>query len=353
MDSLSSVGTTVAETSRSPRWGGFFPFAGASASVKIHGGIPGKPVENPPVASSKAVGAPNRAWTGKSRGGYAGYWIFLMVLRFLGLRAGYLLLVFVAFYFFLFAPKTLKASMEYLRRQFKCGLPLCLLYAYRHIFSFGQLLVDRAAIVANPARFKLEEEGLSHILDAVKANKGLVLLGAHVGGWETAMSFLAKRNVVVNVVMFEGEEEKVRRLLEKNVRMGKVKLLSVSGSPEDSLAAIAALRRGEVVAMHGDRTLGGRTVAVPFLGAPATFPLWPYALAAAAKAPLIHTFAARAGIYHYRFKAWPAANPRLERSGSEKEPLRKFAQDFVSHLEEFVRDYPFQWFNFYPFWKQE
>lgn len=294
---------------------------------------------------------PRQAWTGRTRGGYTGNWIFIKVLRFLGLRAAYLLLVPVAFYFVLFAPKALKASTDYLRRRFKCGLPLCLIRSYRHFFCFGQVLLDRFAVAEDPGRFKVEEEGLSHILEAVAENKGLVLLNAHAGGWEAAMALLDKKKVRVNAVMFEGEAEKIRRLIEKSAHADNVRILGVSGSPEDSLAIIAALNRGEVVAMHGDRTMGGRTAEFPFLGGPADFPLWPYAVAAAADAPLIHTFAARTGTYRYRVKAWPAIKPRLERSGTEKEPLRKYAADFVSHLEQFLAEYPFQWFNFYPFWK--
>ncbi|HAH31193.1 MAG TPA: hypothetical protein DCL44_02645 [Elusimicrobia bacterium] len=293
----------------------------------------------------------SRAWTGRTRGGYTGNWVFIKVLRFLGLHAAYLLLVPVAFYFVFFAPVALKASVDYLRRRFKCGLPLCLIYSYRHFFCFGQVLLDRFAIAENPGRFKVREQGLSHILDSVSEHKGLVLLSAHAGGWEAAMALLGKSNIPVNVVMFEGEEEKIRRLIDKSAHRGQIRILSVSGSPEDSLAIVETLNRGEVVAMHGDRTVGGRTIKLPFLGAPADFPLWPYAVAAAANAPLIHAFAARTGTYSYRFKAWPAVNPRLERSGTEKDPLRKCALDFVLHLEQFIAEYPFQWFNFYPFWK--
>ncbi|MEK7722663.1 MAG: hypothetical protein AAB359_09780 [Elusimicrobiota bacterium] len=291
-----------------------------------------------------------QAWTGRTRGGYAGNWIFIRILRFLGLHAAYLLLVPVAFYFILFAPGALKASTDYLRLRFKRSFPLRLIYSYRHFFCFGQVLLDRIALANNPGRFKVREEGLSYILDSIRESKGLVLLSAHAGGWEAAMSLLDKKQAPVNVVMFKGEAEKIRRLIGESAHTEKIRILGVSGSPEDSLAVIGALNRGEVVAMHGDRTVGGRTVKLPFLGVPADFPLWPYAVAAAANAPLIHTFAARTGTYGYRLKAWPAVKPWLERNAAEREPLRKYAIDFVSHLEEFLAEYPFQWFNFYPFW---
>lgn len=299
----------------------------------------------------EAVRGNRPAWTGRTRGGFAGNWFFIRILRLFGLRAAYFLLVPVAFYFIMFAPGALKASLDYLRKRLRLSLPLLLVNSYRHFFCFGQVLLDRIAFADEPGRFKVREEGLFHILDAAAQNKGLLLLSAHAGGWEAAMSLLDKKQLTVNVVMFKGEAENVRRLIERSARTEKLRVLGVSGSPEDSLAIVAALNRGEVVAMHGDRTLGGRTATLPFLGAPADLPLWPYAVAAAAGAPLIHTFSARTGSYSYRLKAWPPVYPVLERSAGEKEPLRKYALDFVAHLEEFLAEYPFQWFNFYPFWK--
>lgn len=311
------------------------------------------PKENTPTQAPEAVRGNRPAWTGRTRGGFAGNWFFIRVLRFFGLRAAYLLLVPVSFYFLFFAPTALKASLAYLRRRTGGTLPLLLLSSYRHFYCFGQVLLDRIALACWPGLFKVREEGLSHILDAAAENRGLVLLSAHAGGWEAAMSLLDKKQLTVNVVVFKGDTEKVRRLIDSSAGTEQVRVLGVSGSPEDSLAIVAALNRGEVVAMHGDRTLGGRTATLPFLGAPAEFPLWPYAVAAAAGAPLIHTFAARTDDRGYRLKAWPPVRPVLEKSAGEKEPLRKYALDFVSHLEEFLAEYPFQWFNFYQFWKPD
>ncbi|PIU19621.1 MAG: hypothetical protein COT18_06580 [Elusimicrobia bacterium CG08_land_8_20_14_0_20_59_10] len=294
-----------------------------------------------------------RAWTGRTRGGYFGNWLFIRVLRLLGLRAAYLLLVPVSFYFLVFAPKAFKASSDYLRRRFNFGALRRFYHSYLHFFRFGQVLLDRIAVADDPRRFRVAEEGFSYITDAAAAGKGLVLLGAHAGGWEAAMSLLGGKNIKVNVVRFEGEAENIRGLLEKSVKTSNIRVIGVSGSPGDSLALVEALGRGEVVAMHGDRTLGGRTAKLPFLGGKASFPLWPYAVAAAAGAPLIHTFAARAGAYSYSLKAWPPALPVLEKNGAEKEPLKKYAAAFAAHLEEFLAANPLQWFNFYPFWEKE
>src|SRR5262249_32935534 len=58
-----------------------------------------------------------------------------------------------------------------------------------------------------------------------------------------------------------------------------------------SLTLLAALRRGEIVALQGDRALGTRgDVAHPFFGAPALFPMGPFMLARAARAPVVPAF---------------------------------------------------------------
>ena len=54
-------------------------------------------------------------------------------------------------------------------------------------------------------------------------------------------------------------------------------------SPMVGVELVAALRRGEIVAFQLDRAMGGRgDESVPFFGAPATFPLGPFLIAAAA-----------------------------------------------------------------------
>ena len=58
-----------------------------------------------------------------------------------------------------------------------------------------------------------------------------------------------------------------------------------------SLELMAALRRGEVVALQGDRALGNRgDISVPFFGRPAPFPVGPFRLASASGAPIVPAF---------------------------------------------------------------
>ena len=326
--------------------------------------------------------ADGRPWTGRSRGGVVGNWIFVRLVRLLGVRPAYALLAFVALYYVLCAPQARRASAEYRRRleEWKSGgvdgwqrhssihpsihpifqsfLRLVsswlrrLWGAYRHFFAFGQLLLDRVAILAGrPGSFRIEFDGEEHMRSALQEGKGLVIVSAHCGNWEAAGHLLSRLGAPVNVVAYRGESAALRRFFEKALAEHRFSLIEADGSPDAALAVMAALARGEVVAMHGDRVLGDEGVVVPFLGAPARFPAGPHAVAALSGSPLIHAFALREGAYAYRFHAYPPERPRFGSRETRSELLREWVLRFVTRLESKLRDYPLQWCNFYPFWE--
>ncbi|MHC5054332.1 MAG: LpxL/LpxP family acyltransferase [Planctomycetota bacterium] len=291
-----------------------------------------------------------RAWTGRTRGGYWGNWIFAFIVKVFGLRAAYVALIPTCAYFVFFAPRAVAASLDYLKRRFGYGLLRRLALVWLHFYVFGRILLDRAAVMCACDRFEFDASGCGQIVELLDAGRGLVIVSAHAGGYESAAHALGTKDVPVNVVIFEGETARVRGLMERALPDRQFRLISVTGSFEDSVEIIAALRRGEVVAMLGDRAFAGRTAEIDFLGSPARFPVGPYAVAAAAGAPLVHFFSSREGTYRYRCHAFPTVWPVFDRKVPKSEQLRGWAEGFVRHLEWFLARYPFQWSNLYPFW---
>lgn len=84
-------------------------------------------------------------WDGKTRGGTLGYKIFIFILKSLGLRATYLLLFFVAFYFIPFAPKSTKSSYRFFRNRMGWGRFSSCIGVYKNYFLFGKSLLDKIA----------------------------------------------------------------------------------------------------------------------------------------------------------------------------------------------------------------
>src|SRR5262245_22139603 len=115
---------------------------------------------------------------------------------------------------------------------------------------------------------------------------GLVTVTAHVGNWEMAGRLLAtgaRRTTHVVTTPHELPE------LERWVRRDGDGLRFVPRAhPGIGVELVVALRRGDVVALQGDRALGTRgDVMIPFFGRLAPFPLGPFVLARAAGVPVV------------------------------------------------------------------
>ena len=290
--------------------------------------------------------------TGQLRGGPRGIWFFITVLRVLGLRITYALLPPPAAYF-TFASPDVPATMDYHRRVFG-NVPWWKRrwLVFRHFLSFGTAIIDRIAILAGQTqKFSFSFDGEHHVHDALADGHGVLLLTAHLGNWEAAGQLLTRLDVPINVAGLDKESTEIRSLLTQASR-AKFRLLPLTGSPTDAIPLVAALRRGEVVAMLGDRAYGGPTAQVPFLGGTASFPVGPYVLAAIAGAPLVHVFSLREPGGHYRFFGSAPQHPEMPAHHLRDAYLKNFAARFAEELEAILKRDPLQWYNFYPFWDQ-
>src|SRR5262249_3705587 len=167
----------------------------------------------------------------------------------------------------------------------------------------------------------------------------LISLTAHVGNWELAGRLLAGRTErTTHVVVAEEEALHLEQWVRRN---GDGVRFITRSRPTISLELVAALRRGEVVAVQGDRALGTRGDAlIPFFGRPAPFPLGPFLLARAVGVPLVPAFCVLDRDGRYTVKV---VDPIVVRRGSEEDAARTW----VSTLENVVRQYPTHWFHFF------
>ena len=79
-----------------------------------------------------------------------------------------------------------------------------------------------------------------------------------------------------------------------------------SDDPRLGMALAEALRRGEIVALQGDRPrMNGRTHTAQLFGRPMPLPVGPQSLARATGAALVPVFSFREGPYNYRVVVRP------------------------------------------------
>jgi predicted LPLAT superfamily acyltransferase len=296
----------------------------------------------------------NSHWsgTGRLRGGARGIAFFVFIIRRLGLRFAYFVAIFPAAYFS-YASPDVAATMDFHRRFFgRVPWWQRRWLVFKHFYSFGRAIIDRTAILAGDRKnFSFQFDGEKNLRAALAEKRGVLLLTAHLGNWEAAGQLLTRIDVPITVTGFDRETPEIRAVLNRASNQN-FKLLPLAGTPMDAIPLVAALRRGEVVAMLGDRAYGSPAARIPFLGGTAAFPIGAYVMASIAGAPLMHVFSLREPAGHYRFFGFPAQHPQLPPHNQRDEYLKSCAAKYAHDLESVLRRDPFQWYNFFPFWPE-
>jgi predicted LPLAT superfamily acyltransferase len=289
------------------------------------------------------------SWDGKSKGTTAGYRIFVKVIRTFGVGPAYALLRFVAVWYLLFSRKTSRHILQFFKRL-GYGKWRSLRMLYANYCALGETLIDRVVLMADvPHRLSFDFDGEEYLRQMVAERKGGLLVSAHAGNWEIAGFLLRRLGTTVNIVMYDAEHERIKQYLEQVTGgRGQSRIIVVKEDLSHIYEISDALARNELVCMHADRFVpGNKTISMPFLGQEARFPLGPTLIAVMFKVPVSFTFAMKEGSYHYRFSA---TAPVVYDKGSDKDPVRTMMTEFIVQMENKVKKYPTQWYNYYDFW---
>ena len=290
-------------------------------------------------------------WQGKSKGTPLGYRIVIFVCTRAGVGPAYLLLRFVAFYYFLFSWRSSRSSYRYFRDQLGFGPVQSRLRVYSNYYVFAQTLLDKMIVMAGiENRFTYDFDGEENLRKIVAGGRGGILLSAHVGNWEAAGHLLKRLNTRVNVVMYDGEHQQIKDYLESVTGGRNLNVIVVRDDLSHVYAIGDALQKNELVCLHADRFIeGSKTILQHFLRGKALFPEGPFALAAAFQVPVSIVFAFKESTRHYHF----FGSDLLARDPSETKPIfvTRLMNQFTLQLEEKLRHYPDQWFNYYNFWE--
>jgi Kdo2-lipid IVA lauroyltransferase/acyltransferase len=188
-------------------------------------------------------------------------------------------------------------------------------------------------------RYVEQVSGTDHV---AALTGGLVTVTAHVGNWEMAGRLLATSGRrATHVVASPDEIPELERWVRRD---GDGLRFVPRAHPGIGVELVAALRRGDAVALQGDRAIGTRgDTTVPFFGRLAPFPLGPFLLARAAGVPVVPAICLLGRSHRYHMRIAP---PMSVERGGEEAALRAW----VALLEDVVREHPTQWFNFFDVW---
>jgi predicted LPLAT superfamily acyltransferase len=253
-------------------------------------------------------------------------------------------------YFYATAPAARRASRQFLGRAL--GREPATSDVLRHYHAYASNLHDRMLLAAGRVdALDITLAGAAEVESLLQAGRGCLLVGSHLGSFEALRALGKAQGRPISVVMHEENALKMRAVFSRLAPDLQQRVIA-SGRPDSMLRIRECLERGELVGMLGDRPLGDeRSVSVPFLGAPARFPLGPWLLAAVLGCPTALFFGLYLGGARYEV-ALEAFSPgeRVPREAREAAATRSLER-YVARLEHYARRAPYNWFNFYDFWQ--
>lgn len=282
-------------------------------------------------------------WDGKSKGNKFGYLFFVYTIKFLGLKATYLFLRLVTFYYYLFSPSR-KHLLDFYKNALAYSFKESKKLARKNYYIFGQSLVDRFAfLMGKHKEYTHNSIGGDNLKNLVKSGKGAILMSAHVGNWELAGNFLkGNYNAKVNVLMYQADAEKLTELFNTVTGGVSFNIIAIKNDLSHIIKIHSALSKNEFVCLHADRNMpGAKTLEADFFGKKAKFPQGPFQMASKFNAPVCFVYNVKKTNFHYQL----SCSKPIEGKFSAEEILKKYINTF----EEKTKENPTQWFNFYNF----
>jgi predicted LPLAT superfamily acyltransferase len=287
-------------------------------------------------------------WDGKSKGTVLGYKIFVFLIKKAGIKAAYVLLYFVASYYFLFLKKSNKAISYYFKERLGYSGLKSKKMVFKSYYTFGQTIIDKISISAGMRnKFTYEFDGIETLKNLLAEKKGGVLISAHIGNFEIAEHFLGDIDIdfQINLVTTDLEHSAIKNYLESVTQKPTVKFIIIREDLSHIFEINAALSKNELVCFTGDRYFEGtKSLSEKILGQEANFPAGPFLIASRLKVPVVFVYVMKEPNLHYHLYAREAVVKHRDEKGLLKA--------YIESLEYMLTKYPLQWFNYFDFWNQ-
>lgn len=214
--------------------------------------------------------------------------------------------------------------------------------------AFGKYLVDFFRFsTLNAAQIMplISFQGRENLEQAYRMGRGALMVTAHIGNWELGGAVLAMAGYPVNAVVLAERSEKLNRLFRMQRERRGMRVIYVGGDTAGEIGN--CLKRGELVAILGDRDFSARRDFIPFFGRPARLPRGPATLAKRYHVPILPGFLFREIDDSFLLRIHPPILP--EQAGS----IDAMQAQWRDVLQGEIAQRPYQWFLFDEFWANQ
>lgn len=230
------------------------------------------------------------------------------------------------------------------------GVPSNLRSYFQHIFAFSLNIFDRFIAKEGMQESTVKTERINvKAFEALQKSGGMMILSHH-GSWAQSFKIFQTYDIKLNIIGDEAMDENLQRLESGSDENRRINLISLKSGMQAMLDIARALQNSEIVIIMVDRVKeANKTVEVEFLGRPTLFHSGGFEIANMRKVPILGCDIVRAGDQQIKVQFSEVITSSKDKKA---EIIQDLAQQYAHFLEKVVREYPWQWFNFFDFWKK-
>ncbi|MDD5166179.1 MAG: lysophospholipid acyltransferase family protein [Candidatus Omnitrophica bacterium] len=270
----------------------------------------------------------------------------------LPLGIAYKVCIFISDLHYLFARKDRRSITENLKAIFPGKTDKEIRNIRVRVFrNFAKYLVDFFRFSKIDEEYitkNIKIEHINYLDEALSRGKGVIVLTAHVGNWELGGVVVSLLGYPFWAVALTHKDKKVDKFFNFQRQSKGVKVIPLKNAVKMSLDA---LKKGELVALVGDRDFTEKGAMVEFFGKPALLPVGPAALSLKTGASIVPGFMLRNDDDTFTLKFSKPFN--FQPSGNKNEDLQAIMEQYKAIFEDCIRGYPDQWYMFRKFWLEQ
>lgn len=258
-------------------------------------------------------------------------------------------------FYMIFSPRGYRAQYRLFRERMGLSWWRAFGRVYLNHFRFGQIIVDRFAAYGG-RKFRFEIENYDLWLQHAQREEGFIQLSAHMGNYELAGYSLCAEHKRIHALVFMGETATVVANRHRFFTPNNIEMVPMMPDMSHIFMLNNALSDGQIVSMAGDRIFGSqKSLTCDFLGARTQWPLGPFSLAVTRGCAVLAVFVMKKDWQTYQILIRPlTADSDVSGACGRRDRLKaaqRLAERFVSEVEQTLREYPTQWFNYYDFFR--
>jgi predicted LPLAT superfamily acyltransferase len=256
--------------------------------------------------------------------------------------------------YFLFRSSRRKSSIGLYQVIFPKRSRWYYLYCtWRQFHSHATTFAERIEFDRNQG-LTTSTQGKENLVEVARRGRGGVILMSHLGSFEIAASAFREVKFKLLLIMGEKEAKQVARDQREAMKARGIHI-QVATAGEDFLfggvEAIQFVREGGFVSVAGDLVWTEQRSRLPvrLFGHEVGLSAGPHLLALVSNAPLFTMFTFRVEKGKHLIIISPPREVKATSRSERSAALQASAQAYANALEEMVRQHPFQWYIFEPF----